>query len=294
MTIRHREVAVAVVFDQPSQSFLLRHNHRWGGYAFPMKQIQGDAAEQTALAAVEDDEGGLRFPGAQTKLLDHVHSVLRSEALGTVTIYDYQVFEVETGTGLPSPLHPDWKLFTYDELQTALNVTTSTKEIARSFVEDRKVAVAVVCRCSATGPELLLVNNPNHGYFFPSTRIKAESGSAEAAVNAVRSDLGYESTIEVTLEQAETLDVKHSLRFGPGDRRFVYYVHQVEFPGVDLLAAGNELEGTMNQMPTAAGMPNQYWRWCNEDQLRNDPQMSPSIPALLTPVMRLAQQKCGE
>ena len=65
--LRHKTVAVAIMYDQSSRCFLLWHNPRWHGYAFPMKSFDvtsGKSAEQAALDAC--GEWDIPFPIAET------------------------------------------------------------------------------------------------------------------------------------------------------------------------------------------------------------------------------------
>ena len=293
MTIRHLVISVAVIFDQPSQSFLLCHNKRWHGYAFPMKHVEpecGESPTAVALQALNDWSVPASFPHATATPLDYLVETLTSDAVREVTIYDYHVFGVEPGVPLPSDLHPDLRLFTYQELQDAVNVTPSTKAIARSFIEDRRVASSVIARNGAAGPEFLVVYNENHGYFFPSTRIKTEVYPAEAALEAARLDLGYEGPLNVVAQAPEVPVLKQSPRFGLGERRFHYYICLLKATAVELTAPGNSVETSLNRLAASLGpLPVPYWRWCTEQQLRSDPDMSPSMPAVLLTVLHLVE-----
>ena len=296
--IRHRQVAVAVIFDEPTQSFLLCHNKRWNGYAFPMKHIAPDSGispADVALDALDDREVPLNLPNASATPLDYYVETLQSEAAWSeaawkVTVYEYHSFEIHSGMDLPDPLHPDLRLFTYQQLQDAINVTSSTKAIARSFVEDRKVAVAVIARHMPAGCEFLLVHNAHYGYFFPSTRIKTNAHPPEAAIEAARMDLGYDGPWEVVDQSPEVPGVQESQRFGLGERRFHYHLCLLNPPDVDLLAPENELANSLNQLGRNRETPAvAYWRWATEDQLRNDPTMSKSMPAVLQTVLQLVE-----
>lgn len=284
MAIRHRQVAVAVIYNE---GFLLCHNQRWNGYAFPMKQVEGNQSPaEVALSALEDWDVPAQFPNATATPLDHVVDTLWSDGAREVTVYDYDVFEINTEAPVSKSLHPDLRWFTYQELQDAVNVTSSTKSIARSFVEDRKIVVSVLTRQASTGLEFLLVHNPQHGYFFPSTRIKSTALPAEIALQAARMDLGYEGSLQVAHQAAEVPALKLSSRFGAAQQRFYYHVCFLEAPNLDLIAPDNALEKSLNELATKLGsttMP--YYRWCSENELRTSPNMSPSVSAVLTTVL---------
>ena len=296
MSIRHREVAVSVIFDQPTQSFLLCHNKRWNGYAFPMKHFEpgsGIAPADVALKSLDDWYVPLSFPDATATPLDYMVETLWSDAAREVTVYEYHSFKINSGLVLPNPLPPDLRLFAYDQLQDAVNVTSSTKAIARSFVEDRKVAVAVVVRRMPAGCEFLLVYNKNHGYFFPSTRIKSGSYPAESALEAARIDLGYDGPLKLVDQSPELPAMKVTTRFAPGNRRFHYHLTQFEVPDVNLTAPGNALETQLDGVAASLSqLPVPYWRWFTEDEMRSDTNISPSISAVLLTALQLVEKYC--
>lgn len=283
---------MAAVFDSPSEGFLLCHNPRWHGYAFPMKHVEnGISAANAAIKAIAEWSPPLQLAGATATPLDRLVESLHSETAREVTVYDYHVFQIDLSSSFGGSLHPDLRLFTYRQLQDALNVTSSTKAIARSFVEDRRVAVGVLTRAGAAGREYLLVQNPNHGYFFPATRIKTDASADESVLEAARLDLGYDGPLNVITQAPEVPALKHSSRFGPGQRRFHYRLGLLEAPGVDLSAPGNAVEQAANAL--AAGLnpsPGPYWRWFTEDQLRSGSLVSPSVATVLPTVLQLAEQ----
>lgn len=294
MTIRRREVAVAVVFDPASQSFLLCHNSRWHGYAFPMKHLEPDGAEtngDAALQALDEWRVSLDVAHAKASALDHLVECLFSEATRQYTLYDYHVFEIELGAPVGPALHPDLRWFTYQQLQDAVNVTSSTKEIVLSFVEDRRVAVGVLTRPGGSGREYLVVRNPNYGYFFPSTRIKTAAHPAEAMIEAVRLDLGYEDDLDVVAQGDEVPALEESKRFGIGQRRFHYHLGVLETPGMDLATPGNSLEQAVAKLTAQSAPPlERYTRWLNEDELQSGAELSPSMSVVLPAVVQLVEQ----
>jgi hypothetical protein len=298
-TFRERSVAVAVIYDQPTQAFLLWHNKRWHGYAFPMKHFDPSAAvspAEVALQSLEDRDFPLSLRDPSATPLDRVGHCLLSEGVHQYTYYDYYVFAVDTNGPINrSTLDPDLRLFTYDELVAAQNVTSSTKMIAESFVQDRQVAVAVITRQTQRGREFLLTRNKLNQFFFPATRIKSDASPAHAVVQAVRLDLAYEGEV-VDVNQQEVPVVQGSLRFGPGQRRFHFHLCLLKLPGVDLSDPGNELAKALNDFqaallshqPTAAA--NSYWGWLTEDEIRNRADVSPSGKTVIVTAVQLAER----
>lgn len=97
MNPRQRDVAVAVIFDPPSQGFLLCHNKRWNGYAFPMQHFEPRTESQPAkiaLQALDDWYVPLTLSNPSATPLDHVVKTLYSEAARELTVYEYHVFDV--------------------------------------------------------------------------------------------------------------------------------------------------------------------------------------------------------
>lgn len=299
-TFRHRSVAVAVIYDQPSQKFLLWHNKRWHGYAFPMKHFEPTAGvdpAQVALNALDAREIQLNLPNATSTPIDRHGECEFSEGVRQFTYYDYHVFGIDPGPGIASAsLHPDLRWFAFDDLVAAPNVTWSTKSVARSLVEDRKVAVAVIARPMPTGTEFLLVYNRNHGYFFPATRMKTDTLPGQAVVQAVRNDLAYDGEIQV-VDQSEVPDLQQSQRFGPRTGRFHFHLCLVRFSDdVDLGAPGNALEQSVSTLQAALagrGVPASaapYWGWFSESDLRIRTDMSQSVELVLATVLQLVER----
>src|SRR5579863_796186 len=235
-TLDHKNVAVAVIYDKASDKFLLWHNKRWHGYAFPMKKFDPDAGDdpgRAAVAALRDWDMELNLSQVSASPLDRVVEVLFSDGTHRTTVYDYHVYGVDVGEApMPISQHPDFRPFTFDELLTAVNVTSSTQAIARALVENRKVAVTVITRDAPRGREFLLVKNREGQYFFPASRMKDKAIPTIAACYAVAADLGYDAEIEVA-RQAEVPAVQESMRFGARLVQFYYHPCLVRFPGVD-------------------------------------------------------------
>lgn len=294
MSIRHREVAVAVIYDKASDKFVLCHNRRWGGYAFPMKHVENanpESLADAALSSLDDWDMPEKFPNATVAPLEYIVEAMMSDAVRQVTVYEYHVFDVDIQQQLPAQLHPDLRLFSFDELQNAVNVSSSTKEIARSFVEDRRVAVAVLARNGSGGNEYLVVHNRNHGYFFPSTRIKDSKAPAQCVMDAVRTDTGYYGPLRVIDQAPEVPDLKASSRFGTGTRRFYYHLCSLEATGVDLSQPGNAFELSLNEIAGAFGSSTlPYYRWMDEAQLRSDKHVSTSMSAVLLTALQLRME----
>ena len=289
-SLQYKSVAVAVIYDASTDKFLLWHNKRWRGYAFPMKKFDPQAGGdpgQAALAALADWDMPLDVSQATASPIDRIIDVSLSDATRRVTIYDQHVYTVNLGR-LPSPddLHPDFRYFTFDELLKAINVTASTQTIAQALVENRKVAVAVIPRTTPRGQEFLLVKNRLGEYFFPSARMKTSAIPAVAIANAVVADLGYEAGIDVP-RQAEVPAVQESTRFGARLVQFYFHPCLVQFPGVDLNAPGNPLETSLEAAAAATGT-NAYAGWFTESELRNRPDMSPSVAVVLNTVLQIS------
>lgn len=283
-----------------AETFLLWHNQRWHGYAFPMKHFEPAAGvdpAQVVLSALDGREIPLDLPNATSSPLDRHGECEFSEGVHEHTYYDYHVFGIDPGQPIASgSLHPDLRWFTFDELVAAPNVTSSTKAVARSLVEDRKVAVAVIPRTMPTGPEFLLVYNQNYGYFFPATRMKTDTLPAQAVVQALRNDLAYNGEIKI-VDQAEVPSLQQSYRFRPRRGRFHFHLCLITFPDeVDLSAPGNALEESVNGLQAAlAGRgapapPAPYWGWFTADELRTRTDMSRSVETVLATVLQLVER----
>jgi len=269
--LRHRRVAVAVVFDPADQTFLLARNKRWNGDAFPMKRIKPDDQAGPGPVAVDALREAI-FPATlantSSSPLDRVGECLFSEAVQEFTYYDYHLIGIDPqAVANRGELNSDVRFLTFDQLISDPDVTSSTKTIARDLVEDRKVALAVIPRGSPRDPEFLLVHNANARYFFPATRMKDVTRPADAAVRALREDVGYQGEVSV-VDQSEVDVLQDSTRFGPRMSRFHFHACYLD---VD-----------------AAAIP--HGTWFNEIALRTRADMSPSVEKVLATVLQLTER----
>ena len=78
--MREKRVIVAIVQDDQGR-FLVHFNPKWGGYAFPMKDVEdgADILGSVAIQAVEDDLG-CSLPNAKAEELEYLGRVGRSGA----------------------------------------------------------------------------------------------------------------------------------------------------------------------------------------------------------------------
>ena len=291
--LRHRTVAVAVIYDAAQHAFLLWNNPRWHGYAFPMKRFNPleavDPASE-ALRALQGREVPLSLPHASAGPIDRHGECEFSEGAHQYTYYDYHVYGIDPGQPLPaSELHPDLRWYTYEQLIAAPNVTWSTKSIARSLVEERRVALAVITRPGPRGRECLLVRNKSGQFFFPATRMKTDLVAAQAVAQAVRNDLGYDGPFRVA-DEAEAVDVQASGRFGPRPGRFVFHVCRLEFPAAgDLSASGNDLDESLRALQSApdeaSATAASDWDWFTAEDLQTRSDLSPTIPSVRNTVL---------
>ena len=289
-SLRHVTVAVGVVFD-PDAGFLLFHNDRWKGYAFPMKKCPPDVEPADAALAALDDDSPLRFPEATARPIAVVGAFGTSGGTGAETYYDYQVHELDPGPVREGPVADTRaEFFSYEKLLASPEVTWSTKEIVRAMVEFQEVSVGVIQRQNARGREFLLVYHPSYGYFFPTARRKTGSPAEDMAVQAVHWDTGYSGKLTAT-RCAEVPNVHESTRFGGRKREYRFHLCRIDVCGVDLTAAGNPLETSIEnfaQAMTKAKVPlgpNGYWAWFTEEQLRAGTGLSPTIAVLLPAVL---------
>jgi hypothetical protein len=122
------------VIIAPENGLLLFHNHRWGGYAFPMKKLhRSDQPDDAALAAIDDDIQ-LVFPNATAGPPTVTHAYGLSGGMGVDTYYRYHVFQIDPGPIREGLVHTGRvKFFPFPVLCAADNVTWSTKAIARAI-----------------------------------------------------------------------------------------------------------------------------------------------------------------
>jgi ADP-ribose pyrophosphatase YjhB (NUDIX family) len=217
----------------------------------------------TAIRALEDDLDQ-SFPGATAQELGYVGKFGPSGSTGEDTLYEYWAYEVSPGP-LPaaSAGGRSARWVSYDTLAADPDVGWSTKEIARAFVENQEVALAVITRLAATTTEYLLIRNANYaGYFFPAMRIKQELKPDATARAEVRSHLGYHGEL-ITDYRGEVPDAHYSMRFGR-KRAYRFHVYKVSLVNLDLNQPMNFLERRLQARHLE-------WCWVNADQLANLP-----------------------
>jgi hypothetical protein len=284
---RFKTVSVGVIHDA-KLGFLLIYNPNWDQYTFLMKKPKpGEDLSQVALVALAEDSP-LRFPEAATHRLDQVGTHRKSESVQQDTTYDFHVFELEPGPvreGLVA--NPNAKFFKYPNLLDDASVSQTTKDVAQAIMERQVAAIAVVSRKKGNTREYLLVDKPRYGYVFPVVRRKQSEAAESLAVRAVHEDTSYDGPLRATWFQ-EVSDVHDSQRFGGSRRRFTFQVCSVDVTDIDLNVGGNPLEQALEevqQKKVDAGKPIRargYWDWFTEDEMRNDPEISPTMETVLT------------
>jgi hypothetical protein len=287
-----KDVVVAIVND-PDNRFLVCFNERWARYTFPMTKVVKDVSlDQLALDALfEHTHGELR--GVSAKPLEYVGGFGTSYGTLQDTYYNYHVYEVKLA-GTPN-LAPgqfgDWMGFVdYDRLQQARLVSWSAKEVSRALMERQQVALAIICRDKAVPrgraaeKEVLLVQKASYsGYFFPVARVKEDIDPLECAQQAIRSDTGY--TGDVTGDFKGVAETEHpSPRYGR-NRKYQFYLYQMDFAPVQLSAANNALELSLqaNKVP---------YGWFDAGQLA-DPKkygLSPTVAELRLAALAACEQ----
>ena len=215
-------------------------------YALPMIDVPTDSPILGSLAiqALEKDLGRplLKATAAPFDYLAHSG---KSKRTGEDTLYEYWSFTVEPGETLnvsSASTQTRPPIFvSYDELIVRQDVTWSTVSIAKDFVDNQEVALAMVTRSGETEPEYLLVWNDNyHGYFFPAQRVKLEAKPDRVAAATVRADLNYRGPVE-SKWCGEVQDIHFSNRY-TRDRLFRFHICDVQLPEVDLHQPYNPIE----------------------------------------------------
>lgn len=264
--MRAKKVGVAIVMNE-KQEFLIAYNRNWHCYAFPMKDVEHyqDILPSTAIRALADDSGQ---PGllADAKELEHLGEFGVSGSTGEDTLYEYWAYTVtpHNALTLPSGLNTP-RFVSYSALIADPHVSASSKDIAKTIVENQEVALAVITRLGAAETEYLLVWNGNYGgYFFPATRVKQEFKPDVVARASIRADFGYRGEV-VSTRVGEIDDVHVSNRFGRG-RAYVFHICKVSLPALDLNQPLNLLEKKLQTR-------GRRWQWLNAAQLK-----APAIP----------------
>src|SRR5262249_50910062 len=144
-----------------------------------------------AIESVEDDLG-CRLPNARAEELEYLGRVGRSGTTGDETQYEYWVYAVDPGQPLNLTAASGRKenppmFLTYSQLTSRTDLTWSSTDIVREFVENQEAVLAVVLRPGDKETEFLLVWNNNYGgYFFPTQRVKTEVKPEKVAVATIR------------------------------------------------------------------------------------------------------------
>ncbi len=289
-TIRHKIVSVAIVHD-PDQGFLLWNNSKWLGYAFPMKHLEPDSDPVTTA-----EQAVLELPGdlvvTDVKLLEHVGWCGWSPNSREHTYYDYHVHEVRVQNGPGAiPMHPDLRFHSDSAIRDGENVTESTKFVAQCVVESQDVAMAVIKRDGAHGPEFLVTYSSAHKYSLPCARLDTRQGCETVACDAVRLDSGYEGPLEA-VSFAEVPRTQPSQRFGTQRRNYRLHLCWVTLPNVNLAQPANALQASLedmaNQKAQAGFVPGDagYWAWFTEDDFRSRGDISATMEAVLLTILQ--------
>jgi hypothetical protein len=283
--MREKRVIVAIVQDTRGW-FLVHFNPKWEGYAFPMKDLEdgADILGSVAIQAVEEDLG-CRLPKARAKELEYLGRIGPSGGTGDDTQYEYWLYAVDPGqplslTKVPPGMKNPPMFLDYSQLTTRTDLTWSSTNIVREFVENQEVVLAIVPRPGDKETEFLLVWNNNYGgYFFPTQRVKTEVKPEKVAVATVRGDLGYRGPA-TAVWRGEVPDIHFSSRF-VRDRNFRFHVCEVRLPEIDLHQPRNPLE-------RALARRNRKFLWVPGSRL-NDPsiQFSPTMATMRQTVLGL-------
>ena len=281
--MREKRVIVAVVQDTQGR-FLVHFNPKWGGYAFPMKDLDdgGDILGSVAIQAVENDLG-CRLANARAEELEYLGRVGRSGTTSDETQYEYWVYAVDPGEPLDLMATSRWNenppmFLDYAQLTSRTDLTWSSTDIVRAFVENQEAVLAVIPRPGDKETEFLLVwNNNYNGYFFPTQRVKTEVKPEQAAKAIIRSDLDYRGPA-TAVWRGEVPDIHFSNRF-LRDRPFRFHVCEVQLPEIDLHQPRNPLEQALVQR-------GRKFLWLPGSQLGNPSiQFSPTMAAVRQTVL---------
>lgn len=295
--LRHKTVAVAVIYD-PQQGFLLWNNKRWGGYAFPMKEMEDiDDPVQAALQAVNEPDFPLKLIDASGTFVERTAELGDSESTKQKTKYRYYLVEIDPGTALDkTKLDPDLAFFHPKEMSNAVNVTWSTKRILESL-KHQEVAVALIWRRGGDERQFLLMQK-QRGYFFPAVRITPETTTKDSAKSAIRLDTAYSESVNAECV-AKVSHVHESKRFGLDERTYDYFICETTFLGVELSRPGNALEVSLNAFGAAQADAGRvvgkrgYWSWFTIDELKHGNDISPDVQVLLPTVITSVGNRPG-
>ena len=168
----------------------------------------------------------------------------------------------------------------YDEIIRRNDLTWSTPDLTRDFVDNQEAVLAVVARAGDHGPEYLLIENTNYGgLFFPCSRVKAEIKPEGVAVRTVRADLGYRGPVKATL-RGDVTDVHFSGRF-QRERSYRFHICEVLISDIDLHRPGGPLELALTRR-------GKRFQWLGASELNGGPPMiSPTLKAVRNAVINL-------
>lgn len=311
---RTLDVGVAVVFE-PSWGFFLGYNPRWHGYTFPMRKRRMTDVDlgHTALEALREATD-LPLRGATYRPLVALEIEGESHGTGKRTRYRYHAFEIDPPVLLSAEIAPHGfgcrrGFLKPDQIAPpALDgsthsaaastesgavvmaplgadlVTWSTRRLVEELVGNQRVALAVICRRGAEGPEFLMSRNASYGGYFPiAGRCRTEAQPGYEVREAIRADIGYPRRPHVGGPL-----VREERHFSPRfqcERHFVHTLFPVTFPGVDLHDQNSEL----NYWLERSGL---LWRWVAVDELENPAanDLSPTIANIRDGLRQIARQ----
>ena len=269
--MRIKKIAVAMVVDDGK--FLLVHNKKWGGFNFPMTELDKNRPPlgSKAISALES-ELGVRLQKATARELEYLGQYGISDRSGEDAIYEYWLYEVAPGEPLQIEDAISTTSLTLEEIVDLAGGTWSAKAIANELLNNREVAVAVVSRLGIEETEYLVIKNANYGgYFFPSMRRKTETAPETVAEKLFRDDIGYTGAVESSWK-AEVEDVHYSHRF-QADTQFRFHICDVRFPELDIHMPFNSLERKLRDRDIE-------WKWVTADELGATGGYSETIKAL--------------
>ena len=269
--MRIKKIAVAMVVDDGK--FLLVHNKKWGGFNFPMTELDKNRPPlgSKAISALES-ELGVRLQKATARELEYLGQYGISDRSGEDAIYEYWLYEVDPGEPIEIDEAISTKSLTLEEVVDLAHGTWSAKAIANELLNNREVAVSVVSRLGKEQTEYLVIKNDNYGgYFFPSMRRKTETSPETVAEKLFRDDFGYTGEIE-SKWKSEVEDVHFSDRF-QADTQFRFHICDVSFPELDIHMPFNSLDRKLRDR----GID---WKWVTADKLGSTEEYSKTTAAL--------------